>query len=152
METKTTKKILASCVILLGVTYSMYNAVNDYGLRTNKLHKNIAAQSDDTSGETTGGGTCDGSKILCSSYLHREIKNITATTNKEGSMNVLGLSLGGYKSNTTYTVSVADYSCRQHSDKRNVCDRSKERTEFISLSEGENTNGESTNGESTNGN
>lgn len=100
------------------------------------LHESVAAQSDDTSGETTNGGTCDGKVILCKSYMHREVKTLTCTSNNEGTLTFLKFSLTGYKKNTTYTVHVVDYSCRQHTSEKNVCDSSKERTELLTLSEG----------------
>lgn len=40
-------------VVFAGVVTSLANAANDYGLRTNKLHPHVAAQSSNTSGGTT---------------------------------------------------------------------------------------------------
>ncbi len=134
---KNFKQFMAIALILSGVAYSLYNAANEYGLYTNNLHENVAAQSDDTSGETTNGGTCIGSDVIqCSSYLHRELKPTQVTSNSEGTLNILGVNLGGYKKNTTYTAILVDYSCRTHTYQSNFCDTRKERTEFLTLSEG----------------
>ncbi len=133
---KNFKQFMAIALILSGVAYSLYNAANEYGLYTNNLHENVAAQSDDTSGETTNGGTCDGIVIYCSKYLHRELIPTTVTSNNEGSLNILGVNLGGYKKNTTYTVILVDYSCRKSDCNLNVCDRREQGTKLLTLSEG----------------
>lgn len=120
---------LISCFILcLGFVFSLCQAANDYGIRTNKLSNFVLAQSDDTSGKGDATTPCDGSVILCSSYMQRETQIVTITSNKEGSISVFGQTIGGFKRNTAYSCFVENFNCRPHTDKRNVCDKRQERT------------------------
>lgn len=144
---------IASGIIATGMAYSTYNAANDYGLRTNPLHPNVAAQGDDTSdpgkGDDTSGGIA-GKDFYTEQYLHRELKNIVVKSNNEGSLSVLNLTLCGYKRNTDYSLTVVDYSCRPQPNSKNVCYLKDQRTELLTLHEGGSTNGDSTSGDGTN--
>lgn len=148
------KTLIFPCAVLcLGLVLSLYQAANDYGLRTINLDDAVVAQNDETSGSSGGTASCNGMDIVCSSYLKRETKPLTATSNSEGTIQVGSLTLYKYKKNTTYTVWVADYNCIEHSDKRNACDSKKEGTKLLSISEGSgtSTSGSSTSGSSTSG-
>lgn len=138
--------LMFSCVVIcFGFAFSLYQSANDYGLKENKLHSSIVAQSDETSGGGSGGVTCDHFIILCDQYLERTTKVIPVTSNSEGVLTIGGIKFYNYKRNTQYSVLVEDYNCRPHNSSKNMCDTRKQGTKVLSLTEGYTTSGDKTN-------
>ena len=69
-----------------------------------------------------------------------------STSNSNGMLIVEGMIESGYKSNTTYTITVLDRYCEYSPNEHNVCDKSKESTVVSGIAEGYGTNGDGTNG------
>lgn len=143
--------VLAGGILLSGAIISLQNSANDYGLRTNNLDPNVAAQSDDTSGggsggdDTSGNVTADGLIILEQQYLRRKCSKETITSDNEGTLTILGIKLVNYKKNTEYTVFIEDHSCRPDHGTKNMCDTRQQRTVITKIEEGASTSGDKTN-------
>lgn len=132
--------ILASCTVLCsGFAFSIYQAANDYGMKENKLHSAIVAQSDETSGGGSGGGTCDPDIYVCSAYLNFNTRYIYVTSNVNGTIFILGKEYNGYKSSTTYKVSLVDRLCESLINSNNKCKKSEETTYVEGIVEGDGT-------------
>lgn len=139
--------ISASCAVLCsGFAFSIYQAANDYGMKENKLHSAIVAQSDETSGGGSGGETSGGSNFQSNSYMKTRRTQYQSTSNSNGMLIVEGMIVSGYKSNTTYTITVLDRYCEYSPNEHNKCDKSKESTVVSGIAEGYGTNGDGTNG------
>lgn len=105
--------ISASCAVLCsGFAFSIYQAANDYGMKENKLHSAIVAQSGSSSGGETDGGVAYYNKILRSTS-NTEKKNSgtsgSITINSLGKTN--SLTVTGLRKNTEYLVSYTDWYC-----------------------------------------
>lgn len=105
--------ILASCAVLCsGFAFSIYQAANDYGMKENKLHSAIVAQSGSSSGGETDGDVA---------YYNKDINSIRNTISKNSGMsgsitiNSIGgtnsLTVNGLRKNTVYYVSYTDWYC-----------------------------------------
>ena len=123
-------------VFAIGFGHYVYNAVSDYGLRTNKLHDMVAAQSDNTSTHDNSYGSCDGMIITCGQYLQRTLHQVTQSTDRQGNLTAFGINFGTYKKTTNYVVTVLHLHCEDSSCKKNVCDTRNQRFEKVSVSEG----------------
>ena len=139
---------LAGIIFATAFGHYVYNAVTDYGLRTNKLHGMVAAQSDETSDNTSGSGTCDGEIIICDSKMDHELVTLKGVSDSKGRLVILGLDFGTYEKNTSYEVSATHYHCIKSSEK-NKCDSRKQRYEKIKLVDGDSSSGDSTSGDIT---
>ena len=91
--------ISASCAVLCsGFAFSIYQAANDYGMKENKLHSAIVAQSGSSSGVETDGDVV---------YYNKMSGSITISS--LGGTN--SLTLTGLRTNTVYYVSYTDTYC-----------------------------------------
>lgn len=105
--------ISASCAVLCsGFAFSIYQAANDYGMKENKLHSAIVAQSDETSGGGSGGGVAYYDKTI--NIIRNSIGENSGTTGSI-TINSLGktnsLTVTGLRKNTEYLVSYTDWYC-----------------------------------------
>lgn len=105
--------ISASCAVLCsGFAFSIYQAANDYGMKENKLHSAIVAQS----GSSSGGET-DGDVVYYNKVINSISNTIKENSGMSGSITIssLGgtnsLTLTGLRTNTVYYVSYTDTYC-----------------------------------------
>lgn len=105
--------ISTSCAVLCsGFAFSIYQAANDYGMKENKLHSAIVAQSDETSGGGSGGGVAYYDKTI--NIIRNSIGENSGTTGSI-TINSLGetnsLTITGLRKNTKYYISYIDRYC-----------------------------------------
>lgn len=110
------KLVMASCAVLCsGFAFSIYQAANDYGMKENKLHSAIVAQSDETSGGGSGGGIAYYDKTI--NIISNTIGENSGTTGSI-TINSLGktnsLTINGLRKNTNYFISYVDKYCMAH--------------------------------------
>ncbi len=144
------KYTMFGVILCAGFAHYIYNAVTDYGLRTNKLHEMVAAQADDTS-NMGGSGSCDGDIIRCGQYMAHDLKSITQKTDSKGKLIAFGINFGTYEKNTSYQVSITHLHCKDSRWKANKCDSRNEGYERVVIKDGTNTSGDSSSGGSTSG-
>ena len=119
--------ILASCAVLCsGFAFSIYQAANDYGMKENKLHSAIVAQS----GSSSGGET-DGDVV----YYNKSIKDFGNTryeySGDSGTIHIKSvggtnsLTVSNLRKNTYYFVSYSDRYCM--ADPSFFCNHDEER-------------------------
>lgn len=108
--------ILASCAVLCsGFAFSIYQAANDYGMKENKLHSAIVAQSDETSGGGSGGGVAYYDKSLRRiSGTTKEYSGTTGTITIKSVGGTNSLTVSGLRKNTNYFISYVDMYCTAH--------------------------------------
>ena len=138
---------MLSCAQVLHI---IYNAVTDYGLRTNKLHEMVAAQADDTS-NMGGSGSCDNQIIRCGQYMAHDLETITQKTDSKGRLVAFGIDFGTYEKNTSYQISITHLHCADSRWQANKCDSRNEGYERVVIKDGTNTSGDSSSGGSTSG-
>ncbi|WP_273531223.1 hypothetical protein [Leyella lascolaii] len=119
--------ISASCAVLCsGFAFSIYQAANDYGMKENKLHSAIVAQSGSSSGGETDGDVVYYNKVI-NSISNTDRKNSEAsgsiTIKSLGGTN--SLTVTGLKRNTIYYVSYTDTYCMAR--KKELCHHSSEK-------------------------
>lgn len=144
------KYTMFGVILCAGFAHYIYNAVTDYGLRTNKLHEMVAAQADDTS-NMGGSGSCDGQIIRCGQYMAHDLQSITQKTDSKGKLVVFGIDFGTYEKNTSYQVSITHRYCKESQWQVNKCDSRNEGYERVVIKDGTNTSGDSSSGGSTSG-
>ena len=105
--------ILASCAVLCsGFAFSIYQAANDYGMKENKLHSAIVAQS----GSSSGGET-DGDVAYYDKYINSISHTVRENSGTSGSITISSiggtnsLTVKGLRKNTEYLVSYTDRYC-----------------------------------------
>ena len=104
------KLVMASCAVLCsGFAFSIYQAANDYGMKENKLHSAIVAQSGSSSGDET-----DGDVVYYNKVINSISNTIKENSGMSGSITIssLGgtnsLTLTGLRTNTVYYLSYTD--------------------------------------------
>lgn len=139
---------LSILIIFIGAAYSLYNAADDYGLRTISLPEFIKAQAETTNGDSTNGDDCDNIDILCEMSL--EIFDFEGfyPTNQSGTLFLPGGARSGYIPDEVYLVK-GNFSDCQLSEPENTCDRRKTGWRYKSISL-DSWTGDSTNGDNTN--
>lgn len=143
---------LAIAVLSAGFGHYVYNALTDYGLRTNKLHELVAAQNDETADHDNSFGSYDGVIVLGGKFLKYATYYRTQRTNSDGNFIVNGFCVGTFKPNTYYTVRFEEYKCSDSSLPTNICDTRRECVKVVGYKEGVYSPGDSSSGDSSSGN
>lgn len=91
----------------------LYNALDDYGLRTNSLNDMIKAQADETATHDYSAGSCDGVTILCKNFLKLETTHEGVVADDKGTLHSSKSSMSGYIPKTKYWVTTVSRVCRE---------------------------------------
>lgn len=139
---------LSILIIFIGAAYSLYNAADDYGLRTISLPEFIKAQAETTNGDSTNGGDCDNFDILCDMEMTSFPFEDSYKANQYGELLLPSHFQRDCIPNEVYIVSGEYLDCSTYAPNK-VCDLRKTGWFYnkISLKRG---GGDSTNGDSTN--
>ena len=134
---KRTKFFIGLITLAFFVGLNVRHALNDYGVKENKLHVEILAQTNTGTGTGTGdgGGSGSGSGGACSgcpSVDYAQDRTLVCgdpiqvqyTANVKGEIIVGGITLYGFKANALITIPVVIYNCSQES-KCSCCDQKK---------------------------
>ena len=148
----------AVCGIVMAGSFCqyLYDALDDYGLRTNTLSKFVAAQNPETADHDYSGGSCNGVTILCGRFMKRIPIHEHKRTDDRGTISSDYYTMSGLIPNSYYYVTGTVDKCMKSTWTSNICDIYKEGTESLSAnksssSSGDDTSGDNTSGDNTNG-
>ena len=141
----------AVCGIVMAGSFCqyLYNALDDYGLRTNTLNGMIKAQADETATHDYSAGSCDNVMILCKHFLRLETTHEGVVADDKGTLNTASSSMSGYLPKTKYWVTTVRRVCKESDLEMNICNREREGIISMNATKASSTS-DDTSGDATN--